>query len=75
MASIASSRPPDPSLLIRTGGERRVSNFMLWQTAYTEMFFTDTLWPNFTPASLDEALDWYAGRDRRFGAAGCKVAV
>ena len=72
---LKTAHSPDPSLLIRTGGELRVSNFMLWQTAYTELFFTDTLWPDFTSASLDEALDWYAGRDRRFGASGCKVAV
>ena len=62
-------------MLIRTGGELRISNFMLWQTAYTELFFTDTLWPNFSSASLDVALDWYGGRDRRFGASGCEVAV
>lgn len=66
---------PDPNLLIRTGGELRISNFMLWQTAYSELFFTDTLWPNFTAASLDEALDWYAGRDRRFGGSSCQVSV
>lgn len=58
---------PDPELLIRTGGESRISNFLLWQMAYTEMFFSDALWPDFTPDLLDEALAWFAKRDRRFG--------
>jgi undecaprenyl diphosphate synthase len=56
-------------LLIRTGGESRISNFMLWQMAYTELFFTDVLWPSFTPAVLDQAIVWYGARDRRFGGA------
>jgi undecaprenyl diphosphate synthase len=72
---LKTAHSPDPSLLIRTGGELRISNFMLWQTAYTELFFTDTLWPSFTPALLEEAFDWYASRDRRFGSSACKVAV
>ena len=54
-------------LLIRTGGERRISNFLLWQTAYAEFYFTDTLWPDFDGSSLDDAIDWYVGRERRFG--------
>ena len=58
---------PDPELLIRTGGESRVSNFMLWQTAYTELFFSDVLWPSFQTEELDRALAWYAQRERRFG--------
>lgn len=58
---------PPPDLLIRTGGESRVSNFMLWQLAYTELFFTDALWPGFTPAVLDQAIAWYGTCDRRFG--------
>jgi len=58
---------PDPDLLIRTGGEYRLSNFLLWQLAYTEMYFTDTLWPDFDEHCLDEALAWYASRQRRFG--------
>lgn len=58
---------PDPDLLIRTGGEARVSNFMLWQMAYTELYFTDTLWPDFKPPDLDKALLSFARRDRRFG--------
>ncbi len=57
----------DPDLLIRTGGERRISNFLLWQLAYTELFFTDCLWPDFDAAELDRALADYAGRQRRFG--------
>lgn len=60
---------PDPDLLIRTGGESRISNFLLWQTAYTELFFTPVLWPDFGSDTLAQALDWYAQRDRRFG--GC----
>lgn len=59
---------PDPDLLIRTGGELRVSNFLLWQISYTEMHVTDTLWPDFAPADLDEAVREYARRTRRFGA-------
>lgn len=62
---------PDPDLLIRTGGERRVSNFLLWQLAYTELYFTDVLWPDFDVHELDRAVQWYARRDRRYG----RVAV
>ena len=58
---------PDPDLVIRTGGERRLSNFLLWQAAYSELYFTDKLWPEFDPAALDEALADYAARERRFG--------
>ena len=58
---------PDPDLVIRTGGEVRLSNFLLWQAAYAEMYFTDVLFPDFTPKKLDKALDEYALRDRRFG--------
>ena len=58
---------PDPDLLIRTGGEMRISNYMLWQTAYTELFFTDCLWPDFDVQEIDRALAAFAGRDRRFG--------
>lgn len=65
---------PDPELLIRTGGESRISNFMLWQMAYTELFFTDTLWPDFSAPVLDEALEWFCARDRRFGASGSLLA-
>ena len=58
---------PDPDLLIRTGGESRISNFMLWQMAYSELFFTDVLWPSFSAKVLDEAIAWYGVRDRRYG--------
>ena len=58
---------PDPDLLIRTGGEQRISNFLLWQCAYSELFFSDRLWPDFDEAALDEALAAYAARERRFG--------
>ena len=58
---------PDPDLLIRTGGEKRLSNFLLWQSAYTELFFTETLWPDFAPADLDMACIDYARRERRYG--------
>ena len=59
---------PDPDLLIRTGGESRISNFTLWQLAYSELFFTDILWPDFTSKRLGEALAWFVNRERRFGA-------
>jgi undecaprenyl diphosphate synthase len=58
---------PDPDLIIRTGGEYRTSNFLLWQGAYAELVVSDVLWPDFTPADLDAALEVYAGRHRRFG--------
>ena len=54
-------------LMIRTGGEQRISNFILWQAAYAELWFTETLWPDFAESDLDEALAWFAGRERRFG--------
>lgn len=58
---------PDVDLVIRTGGEQRVSNFLLWQSAYAELYFSDLLWPDFDEAALDLALDWYCQRARRFG--------
>src|SRR5947208_20808 len=58
---------PDPDLLIRTSGESRISNFLLWQLAYSELVFLDTLWPDFGPEQLREAVDQYARRRRRFG--------
>ena len=58
---------PDPELLIRPGGEMRVSNYLLWQIAYSEIYVTDTLWPDFGKEELDRALAWYQTRDRRFG--------
>ena len=65
---------PDPDLFIRTGGEQRVSNFLLWQLAYTELYFTDTLWPDFDGRALGEALEWYRCRQRRFGRTSEQVA-
>jgi len=58
---------PEPELFIRTGGEMRISNFLLWQLAYTELYFDDCLWPDFDTVNLEKALRWYAGRERRFG--------
>jgi undecaprenyl diphosphate synthase len=58
---------PEPDLLIRTGGEKRISNFMLWELAYTELFFTDCLWPDFDRSELELAIDDYRSRERRFG--------
>lgn len=58
---------PDPDLLIRPGGEYRLSNFLLWQCAYSEFYYTDVLWPDFTPEDLDKAIEAYNPRDRRFG--------
>ena len=58
---------PDPDLLIRPGGEERISNFLLWQAAYAEFYFTDVLWPDFTPAELDKAIAAFQGRSRRYG--------
>lgn len=66
-ARLCMSPRPDPDLLIRTGGEHRLSNFMLWQLSYTELYFTETLWPDFDDAAFDAALAWYRARDRRFG--------
>jgi len=58
---------PEPDLFIRTGGEQRVSNFLIWQLAYTELYFTDRFWPDFGEPELHEAIRWYSGRERRFG--------
>ena len=58
---------PEPDLFIRTGGEQRISNFLLWQLAYTELYFTDMLWPDFDAAALDAAIASYRARERRFG--------
>jgi len=64
---LAMSFAPEPDLFIRTGGEQRISNFMLWQLAYTELYFTELLWPDFDAAALDAAIAWYGQRERRFG--------
>lgn len=58
---------PNPELIIRTSGEARLSNFMLWQAAYSELYFTETFWPDFSPDELDKAIEWYNNRERRFG--------
>ena len=66
-AGLTTAELPDPDLFIRTGGEQRVSNFMLWQMAYTEFYFTNTLWPDFDENSLDLAIESFTHRERRFG--------
>ena len=64
---LAMSYAPEPDLFIRTGGEQRISNFLLWQLAYSELYFTDLLWPDFDAAAFDSAIASYAQRERRFG--------
>lgn len=64
---------PDPDLLIRTGGECRVSNFLLWQIAYSELYFCDTYWPDFSEADLQKAIESYQGRQRRYGKTEAQV--
>lgn len=64
---LCTSGIPDPELIIRTGGEQRLSNFLLWNSAYSELYFTEKLWPEFDRSSIDDALKWYASRCRRFG--------
>lgn len=66
-AQLAQPDAPEPDLFIRTGGEKRISNFLLWQLAYTELYFTDTLWPDFDEHALDAAIASYRMRERRFG--------
>ncbi len=66
-AAMALGHVPDPDLIIRTGGEQRISNFLLWQAAYSELYFTDTLWPDFDENSLDQAIAAFGARERRFG--------
>lgn len=74
-AAMAMGHVSDPDLVIRTGGEQRISNFMLWQSAYSELYFTDTLWPEFDEASLDQAIAAFAGRERRFGKTSAQLAA
>jgi undecaprenyl diphosphate synthase len=69
---LSAANQPEPDLLIRTGGESRISNFMLWQLAYAELYFTDVLWPDFNVQQLLKALDWFAARERRFGAVSAR---
>ncbi|NIM69977.1 MAG: isoprenyl transferase [Xanthomonadales bacterium] len=72
-ARLALADTPDPDLLIRTGGEMRISNFLLWQAAYAELYFTEVLWPDFGAEDLDRAITAYQGRERRFGLTGQQV--
>ncbi|MCJ0763012.1 polyprenyl diphosphate synthase [Variovorax terrae] len=73
--ALALAHAPDPDLLIRTGGEQRISNFLLWQAAYSELYFSDRLWPEFDEAALDEAIAAYQQRERRFGKTSEQVAA
>ena len=66
---------PDPDLLIRTGGEQRISNFLLWNLAYAELYFSDKLWPDFREADFDDAMRHFASRQRRFGHTGEQVGA
>ncbi|MEE7559764.1 di-trans,poly-cis-decaprenylcistransferase, partial [Xanthomonas sp. Kuri4-2] len=66
---------PPPDLFIRTGGDTRISNFLLWQLAYTELWFTETLWPEFDADVLQQAMDAYAQRERRFGLTSAQIAA
>ncbi|MET3177112.1 di-trans,poly-cis-decaprenylcistransferase [Variovorax gossypii] len=72
--AMALAHVPDPDLFIRTGGEQRLSNFLLWQSAYAELFFSDKLWPEFDEAALDEAIAAFQGRERRFGQTSAQVS-
>ena len=72
---LAMTYAPEPDLFIRTGGEQRISNFLLWQLAYTELYFTDELWPDFDAQSLQRAIDSYRNRERRFGRTSEQLAV
>ncbi len=72
-AQLSMAYAPEPDLFIRTGGETRISNFLLWQLAYTELFFTETFWPDFNAQSLDEAIVSYQSRERRFGRTSAQV--
>jgi len=73
-AALSLAELPEPDLFIRTGGEQRISNFLLWQLAYCELWFTDLLWPDLDTATLDQAMADYARRQRRFGRTGAQVA-
>jgi len=70
---LAMAYTPEPDLFIRTGGEERISNFLLWQLAYTEFYFTETYWPDFDAGALDKAIDSYQQRERRFGRTSAQV--
>lgn len=70
---VSLSEITEPDLFIRTGGEKRISNYLLWHLAYTELYFTDVLWPDFSDLELGNALEFFAGRQRRFGKTGEQV--
>lgn len=72
---MALSHVPDPDLFIRTGGEQRLSNFLLWQSAYAELFFSDKLWPEFDEAALDDAIGAFQRRERRFGKTSAQLSL
>jgi undecaprenyl diphosphate synthase len=72
---LAMAYAPEPDLFIRTGGEKRISNFLLWQLAYTELYFTDAYWPDFDAAALDRAIESFATRERRFGRTSAQIAA
>jgi len=72
---LAMAYAPEPDLFIRTGGEQRISNFLIWQLAYTELYFTNTHWPAFGAADLDKAFAWYRTRERRFGRTSAQLAA
>ena len=72
-SEICSTHLPEPDLFIRSGGEQRISNYLLWQLAYTELYFTDLLWPDFDADALDTAIQSFANRQRRFGQTGDQV--
>jgi len=72
-ASLSTAEYPDPDLFIRTGGEKRISNFLIWQLAYAELYFTDVLWPDFDESHLNLAIDDFSSRQRRFGMTGDQV--
>ncbi len=74
-AALATASLPPVDLLIRSGGEQRISNFLLWDLAYSELYFSEVLWPDFTEADVDAALDFYAGRQRRFGRTADQVEI
>ena len=73
--ALALAHVPDPDLLIRTGGELRISNFLLWQAAYSELHFSDKLWPDFDDVALDEAIAVYRSRERRFGQTSAQIGT
>ena len=74
-AGLALAGVPDPDLMIRTGGEQRISNFLLWNLAYTELYFTEVLWPEFSIAHLDAAFNQFTQRERRFGKTSAQIGV